>query len=75
MKMSRKNINLHNVKMSKEKDDSQNDRCNCMNRTKCPCNGNCFINNIINKASVNEEDKNNKNVYISGTELNCENGW
>ena len=60
MKNIKKTINKHNFKISKEKDDSLNDRCNCRDRDRCPLNDNCLINNIRYKATIKEEDNTTK---------------
>ena len=67
-----KNYQLTQIENLKRK--RENARCNCMNRERCPLNGNCLIENVISKAIVRKEyDNNDINERIStcATELNC----
>ena len=62
-------IKAHNAKiLNKEKDNSGNDdkTCNCRDQTACPVGNNCLKNNVVYKATVQYEDK--EQNYIGMTE-------
>ena len=54
--------------MNKEEDNSGNDdkTCNCRDQTACPVGNNCLKNNVVYKATVQYEDK--EQNYIGMTE-------
>ena len=62
-------IKAHNAKiLNKEEDNSGNDdkTCNCRDQTACPVGNNCLKNNVVYKATVQYEDK--EQNYIGMTE-------
>ena len=62
-------IKAHNAKiLNKEEDNSGNDdkTCNCRDQTACPVGNNCLKNNVLYKATVQYEDK--EQNYIGMTE-------
>ena len=62
-------IKAHNAKiLNKEEDNSGNDdkTCNCRDKTACPVGNNCLKNNVVYKATVQYEDK--EQNYICMTE-------
>ena len=62
-------IKAHNAKiLNKEEDNSGNDdkTCNCRDQTACPVGNNCLKNNVVYKATIQYEDK--EQNYIGMTE-------
>ena len=70
--MNNKKINKHNFEILNEKDDSQNDRCNCKDESRYPLNRDCLINNIIYMATIKNG---NEKIYVGASKLDWKNRW
>ena len=73
-------INIHNKKVTKAKSSAQARTCNYINKSKCPLNNKCLINNVLYKANVTSTSENYRNkIYngISDTKFKSryENSW
>ena len=61
------NVKSHNNKILGKKS-SDEKRCNCRDKEKCPLQGNCLIDSVIYRGNITTSNKNDENNYIGLTE-------
>ena len=59
-------INTHNKTVKKAQPSAQARTCNCINKSKCPFNNKCLINNVLYKANITSTTENYRNKIYYG---------